>query len=442
MAVPTDEQIQKWRERWEKHPKLVDEIVSILMEGDRPPENTEEAADRLWRVNAILPQEDFDVYEGEGEELGEYEGEFVIGPVLYLRGIDLSGKSLKGVYLGKAHLEGAYLSLTHLEGAYLIYAHLKGANLSLAHLEGACLIDSHLEGADLSHAHLEGANLIYAHLEVAKMWSAHLEGAKLGSTHLEGAYLRRAHLEGAELIEVHLEGANLSYAKVGKLEKFDEECNLDDKIKEQLIGRTTTFADTEFLPKWRDFAFLKCVCRKDWWLFNIQRWFYTDFKGVRIDDADTVMAADLRRYVNDQHYLRRIKTKNPPLYWLWTILSGCGNNIWLLLIWAFLLICLFAWFYCTIPWTVPEWMMSITPDFMFIADPPIDPKPYVNHYPSLSEAMKWFFVSFDIFTNLGIRNTHPQNNIGVILVFLETVLGFSTLGVLIAVATNKWVRRS
>ncbi|MCK4814739.1 pentapeptide repeat-containing protein, partial [bacterium] len=154
MAVPTEDQIGKWRERWEKYPSLVDDIVSILMEDDRPPENAKETSDRLWRVNAILPEEDFDVYEGEGEYVGWYreEGEepgsiklvFIYGPVLDLRWINFSEKDLAGVFLGSAHLEGANLSWAHLEGANLGIVFLEGANLRSAKLEGAHLGSAHL----------------------------------------------------------------------------------------------------------------------------------------------------------------------------------------------------------------------------------------------------------------------------------------------------------
>jgi hypothetical protein len=56
--------------------------------------------------------------------------------------------------------------------------------------------------------------------------------------------------------------------------------------------------------------------------------------------------------------------------------------------------------------------------------------------------VKWPLVSFDVFTNLGIRTAHPHNTAGAFAVILETLLGYVSLGLFIAVATNKFVRRA
>ena len=112
--------------------------------------------------------------------------------------------------------------------------------------------------------------------------------------------------------------------------------------------------------------------------------------------------------------------------------------------WALLAIILFAWAYCTLPWFVPcpGWMPGWISNIVTMSGNAIDPVGLKTYAPDLAPWARWFFVSFDIFTNLGIRNTHPQNTMGVILVFIETVLGYVTLGLLISVLTNKFARRS
>jgi uncharacterized protein YjbI with pentapeptide repeats len=289
MPVPTDEQIQQWRDRWKNFNTLPNVIAWILRGGPpydpHPPKTGEEAASRMWRVNDVLRNGDFEVYEGEGEEAFVID-DFVQFPILDLSGIEWNLSFLNNIFLLDSHLEGAYLR------------------------------GSHLESADLSHSHLEGADLTWSVMECTNLWYSHLEGADLSRSHLEGAHLCHSHLEGTELVEMHIEGAKLINSEMGIIERFDEDCILLEVSRNELIGRKTKFAYTEFIPMWRDFftvkfnglnliSFLKGVICQDFWGFNTARWFYTNFEGVRIEDADTVQAADLRRYVNDQQYLEQ-----------------------------------------------------------------------------------------------------------------------------------------
>jgi hypothetical protein len=198
--------------------------------------------------------------------------------------------------------------------------------------------------------------------------------------------------------------------------------------------RKTQFFSTEYLPKWQDFfpikfslknvsGFLKGIRLRDWWKFSTERWFYTDFLGVRIDDADTVQAADLKRYVNDQQFLLRFKARHPIGYKLWKWLTGCGDNLWFLAFWSLLVVLAFAVVY-SMPWQLVSPDQIIREDF------------------TGPDWVKWPLVSFDIFTNLGIRTAHPHTTAGAFAVIIETLFGYVSLGLFIAVATNKFVRRA
>ena len=53
MPEITDEQIKKWRERWQNFPFLNEKIIEILQAGG-PAGDMHEAASRMWRVNEQL----------------------------------------------------------------------------------------------------------------------------------------------------------------------------------------------------------------------------------------------------------------------------------------------------------------------------------------------------------------------------------------------------
>lgn len=130
------------------------------------------------------------------------------------------------------------------------------------------------------------------------------------------------------------------------------------------------------------------------------------------------MAADLYRYVKDQQYLFRFKKRHPIIYFFWKVLSDCGGKLSVVFFWAMVFVGLFALLYSALGC--------------------IDPQPLEK----LSGFWKWIFVSFDIFSNLGIRNTHPQNSLGVILMIWESLMDFLMPGMLISVLQNRFARRS
>jgi uncharacterized protein YjbI with pentapeptide repeats len=91
----------------------------------------------------------------EAELVQSVEGR---GPIIRLRGADLSGAEMSG-------------------------ADLSEANLSYADLSGADLTEADLPHASLSAANLRGADLSYADLLYAQNWT----DGQLGEAYLEGA---------------------------------------------------------------------------------------------------------------------------------------------------------------------------------------------------------------------------------------------------------------
>ena len=90
MPISTKEQLEKWQQRWDKYPDPAKQIADILL-GDEPAQNDEEAAARMWKVNEILPPDDFEKYTGEGESVPFREVRF---PVLDLWGFNWQGALL------------------------------------------------------------------------------------------------------------------------------------------------------------------------------------------------------------------------------------------------------------------------------------------------------------------------------------------------------------
>lgn len=205
---------------------------------------------------------------------------------------------------------------------------LRGINLQFKHCEGMVLVAASLEGANMRWAHLEAADFRKAHLEGSSLQNSSLEGASFFETYLEGADIRSVRLHGARFSKTCLAGANLTNAKLGPIVKFNDECELSQENKESIKNNTqkTTFYFNKILPNWVD-HFHNGIHWKDLCSHIFNRLFYTNFSDVRIDDADTVMAPDLYRYVKDQQYLLRFKKIHPWIYRLWKVFSDCGGRL-------------------------------------------------------------------------------------------------------------------
>lgn len=119
------------------------------------------------------------------------------------------------ISLRGAHLEDATLTYAHLENADLPLAQLQRATLKYAHLDGAELLGAQLQEADLRYAHLENAMLPFANLQNAVLARADLKKARLWSADFHNAKLLFADLQDANLWEAHLEDADLRYAQLG-----------------------------------------------------------------------------------------------------------------------------------------------------------------------------------------------------------------------------------
>jgi len=419
VAYISDEAIAQWRGRWQKYPGLTDRIKEIISHdatiGNRNTiGNWQESVRQLLRSASA---NDFEML----TEKDSY---------LDLRGIDFRNSDLCNADLSSIYFDGAMFDNTRLEGAILRYSYFRHASFSEANMKSTCLDLAHFENADLYQAHLEGALLEETSFEKANLMEAHFEDAEIYNSNFTGASLQEAHLEGAWF----------SRNKFDKDTIFERNSFLPTLSR--LIFRNT--AHPQVLTRSND----KPVLSRWYKLFRLlkNRWFYTGFVDFKYEDADLTLAADLKRYIEDQRFVERFRRNSPTAYWIWNLTTACGWSTIRLMFWAILVIIGFSLLYTNFKLvSPPDLATPITQALVPSIGPAIPPFQPVepNESVGVNRAMQWFYISFDIFTNLGIRiHTKPASNWGVIAMFIETILGWMTLGLAITVFANKYARRS
>lgn len=414
MIVCSKEEIEKLEKRWESKSELIDKIIKILKFEDPINLEPEEIQKRLEEANAILTKNEFPAISTAGIPIEPFV-EYTV-PEIDLRGINLHDKDCSRVLLLAAHLEGANLTNANFEGA----------NLRRTYFSRALISDTGFRGAYLEESNMNATVLVKADFNDANM--------------------KRANIRGAHFNYVAFSGANLQGAKVGslKLDELQDNQVIGDKslLKDNGEDINTIFENITFLPYWRDHVRDGKDKWQKIWKHIKDRWFYTNFLGVDIDRSNTIIARDLSRYIQDQQFLYLFKKNHPKIYFFWKWLTDCGGRLSWVAIWSGIFVVLFALMYWAMATPVPEWLKPIFPHFLMVREFPINPRAFFEDSSSLGGFWKWFFVSFDIFSNLGVRSTQPQNPLGVFLVITESVLGFMMLGMLISVLANRFARRS
>ena len=163
----------------------------------------------------------------------------------HLEGAAFDDAHLDDASLGAAHLERATLDGTRLQRADLRDAHLQHAALTRAHLQDAFLWAAHLDDADLAGAHLENAVLEDADLRNAKLWAAHLEDAILLATHLEKTDLWGARLDRAFWYGSYLDRTRIRRESLGGA--IGEELAAKGHVSHHYIPRAFIYARESYL---------------------------------------------------------------------------------------------------------------------------------------------------------------------------------------------------
>lgn len=133
---------------------------------------------------------------------------------------DLSGLDLSHADMFRAVLARVNLKKSVLRGAEIAHADLRNAACYKADLQGAILQESNLEGADLSAADCRGVDLRGAVLRRASLAGADLRGANLSNADLTGADLSGADVTGARFHFAQLAEANVTHIKYGSFRQM------------------------------------------------------------------------------------------------------------------------------------------------------------------------------------------------------------------------------
>ena len=298
---------------------------------------------------------------------------------------DLSGVDLSYVDLSSANLSGANLSGAILFRAKLSHANLQKANLDGAELSGADLTAANMEGVSarntgMGMACMRGVRLFQANLEGSTLSKADLEGADLRCASLRNTRIREANLSRADLTSVNLNGADMSL------------CNVDGAI---FMNAVLSEARIRLISGYKN-----------------ANWIGIDIRNINFSGAFL-----MRRFLIDQNYLeefRRTSHLTAVLYYVWLLTSDCGRSLtrWCALI--VFQILLFAWLYT------------------FVG---VD---YGDH-PTLISPLYYSVVTL---TTLGYGDIVPASTAAQMIAMLEVFLGYTMLGGLLSILSNKMARRA
>lgn len=295
---------------------------------------------------------------------------------------DLTGAELPGAQLVGAMLGGVQLSNADLSGAQLSNVDLTGADLIFANLRGADLHDAKLPHAHLTGADVRGANLSGMDADMSHLIKACLEGSRCSQ-----ACFHKADLSHANLADADLTGADLSGARL-------VDANLTGAVLKSTNLEGTAVMGVSYKRR-------RLICR-----------------GIRADSC--FGHAVLKRDLQDQDWIETFRAQSRHhyvLYVLWWLASDCGRSLWRVAAAALTLAVCFGVVYDAVP-------------------------VLLNTQGSVDSSFTPYYYSIVTFTTLGFGDVKPGSVAGEVVVTLEVMLGYVTLGVLVSILANKVARRS
>jgi hypothetical protein len=295
-----------------------------------------------------------------------------------LEGINFSGVDARGMDLYRTNLSGSNFKMINLEGADLSHAILTSVGGYKARLKNAALTEANLEGADLSESELIGADLRGANLRGVNLSGTDLRGARLDHADLSDANLTDADITGARLSFANVEGANLTSMQYGDHKKMRG-------LFYGIRGLENSFGNALFVRDAKD---------QD----------YLDTMEVMIDKLPD----------------GKIKRLETQLFRIWGLIDY-GRSLAKVTFYAFLIASIYSCLYTLDMYL--EWGLM----------------DYSN------SAQSWFtpfYYSIVTYTTLGFGDVTANNWIGEILIISEVIIGYFTLGLLLAILANTIARRS
>ena len=326
------------------------------------------------------------------------------------------------------HLAGADLTDLSLEGADLSGGDLRGSDLSEVDCRGADLHDADLTGADMFATDLRKANLKMATLVKADLSRSQLQAADLYKVAACDAFLTEADLSGAYLVGADLTRSDLRGAVM-------HDVNAQETILRHALLQTADLSDANLTDADISDAHLNQANLEGANLFGLTYGSFRSMTGhfyairglatahgnalfVR-DAQDQDYLETLRRAIDDEQ--RGLPRAGRRLaFSLWSLIDY-GRSLGKLACYALLLALGFGLLF----WVdrALEWGL-------------------LDHSGGSGSSISPFYFSVVTYTTLGFGDITPAGWQGEVLVVLEVILGYTTLGLLLSILANRVARRA
>jgi len=306
-----------------------------------------------------------------------------------------------------AHIRMLNLSGANLKGRALAMVNFSCVNLSGAKLQGADLSDADFTGASLHKADLTGANIQETIFSDADLTKADLRRARFfAGADLQRAKLRYAKLEGVELKKTNLRGADLTLADLRNVDLTEADLREATFYGTDIRGATLARA----MLNDADVTGIR-------WTRRRMRGCYLGIRGLESCYGNALFKRDAA----DQDFLDTLAEKwryqpQMALFWLWGALDY-GRSL------------------SRVVWVAA--MIAFSYGLIYSYRPEL-----LNFKDSANTLLTPFYFSVVTYTTLGFGDVKPANKLGELLVMTEVVIGYLTLGLLLAVLAEKVARRS
>lgn len=291
---------------------------------------------------------------------------------------DLAGLDLSHGDFYKASLQSANLKKTALNGAEMSHARMQNAALYKASFVNAVLLEADLEGADLSSADCRGADFRGVNLSGANLSGADLRNANFSHANLTGADMSRTDVTGTKFHFAKFTDVNVTHIRYGT---FRDMIGLYYGIQ----GIEQTFGNALFVRDAKDQDYIDSL-----------------YQAIQDKPRGLVRSADL------------------ILFRAWSLIDH-GRSLAKVSYYAFLIAMIYGLIY----------LMDMIYDWKIMD--------YSN------SAKTWFtpfYYSVVTYTTLGYGDVTANSLFGEILVISEVIVGYFTLGLLLAILANTIARRS
>jgi len=295
-----------------------------------------------------------------------------------LSDLDLSSLDLSHADFFRGQLERANLKKSILSHAEFAHADMRGAALYKADLRNSILHEADLSGADLSSTDCRGADLRGVNLRNSNLSGADLRGADLTQADLSNADLTYADVTGAKFHFARLDEANVTHIKYG---------NYREMVGKFLgvRGVDQCFGNALFLRDAKD-----------------QDYIDTFYQSLLDRPSSIVRSIEL------------------VLFKAWALIDH-GRSLIKVALYATIVAALYGLIYLAdmnFDWGIMDYSNS---------------------------AQTWFtpfYYSVVTYTTLGYGDVTANSLLGEMLVISEVIVGYFTLGLLLAILANTIARRS